>query len=62
MSNLIIDSITGTILNMEGCYLLDDKVLTRAERDVIENGSDSEVCELGKKRGLLISTLMGDDK
>lgn len=62
MSNLIIDSITGTILVADGCYIIDDSVLSLNERDIIENGSDSEVCELGAKRGLSIMKMMGDSE
>lgn len=62
MSTLIIDTVTGTILNTEGCYIIDATQLTTAELDVLDNGSEDEVCELGMERGFHILTVLEDNK
>ena len=42
MSKLIIDATTGTVLNVENCYIVDDDTLTD------DTYSDSELCEIAK--------------
>ncbi len=45
MGKLIIDTVTGTILNAEGCYVLDDTDWTS------DDFTDREIAELAAKSG-----------
>lgn len=53
MDLLIVDSVTGTILNLAGCYLVNpDHLLDEEEY------SDSEVAEIAEEHGTPISTIV----
>jgi len=53
---LIIDATTGTILNIEGCYLVDEKDLLR------EDLSDSEIANLAERKGKRLVTMLEDEE
>lgn len=54
---LVIDATSGTILNLESCYIVYDEALTESEESILENGSDSEIGELAEQAGV---PLFGD--
>lgn len=46
---LIIDAQTGTVLDLDDCYIVDD--LTPLEEDVINNGPDALIAEIARTKG-----------
>lgn len=49
---LIIDAVTGTILNTEGCFIVE-------ENDILgEDLSDSEIAELAHIKGTRLETIL----
>ena len=46
---LIIDAQTGTVLDLDDCYIVDD--LTPLEEDVINNGPDSLNAQIARTKG-----------
>jgi len=55
---LLIDSTTGTVLTAASCYLVDDDSLTSTEWLLLDEMSDSEVCEFAKSRGKKVSDVV----
>lgn len=60
MSKLIIDSQTGTVLNVEHCYVVETDGLDVADSAVLENGSDSELSDLARRLGKSIVKIGND--
>lgn len=54
---LLIDASTGTVLTADTCYLVSDDAFTDEEWEDLE-GSDSDVCELGKLKGKKLSDVV----
>lgn len=48
---LIVDTVTGTVLNISGCVLLQSHNLTEFEWDEFASMSDSEICSIAAERG-----------
>ena len=46
MGKLIIDKVTGTVLNIEGCYVIEGEQLD-------DNFTDSEIAELADRVGIV---------
>ena len=51
MQKLIIDKVTGTVLNIEGCYLIDADQLD-------DSFTDSEVADLADSVGVRITDII----
>ena len=50
MGKLLIDAVTGTILDVENCYIVDDNTLTEDEARALDEGaSDSEIKAIAEK-------------
>lgn len=49
---LIIDATTGTILDMDDCYIVEDASLTKDEEAMLDSGSDSLIGELAMSVGI----------
>lgn len=49
---LIIDAMTGTVLDMGDCYLVEDSNLTDEEEAMLDSGSDSLIGELARRAGI----------
>lgn len=54
MAKLIIDAVTGTILNAEGCYIIDDTDITS------DDFTDREIAELAERVGKSIKKIGTD--
>lgn len=49
---LLIDATTGTILDVDGCFIVDADDLTKSEATALDEGtSDTEIGEIAKRRG-----------
>lgn len=49
---LLIDATTGTILDVDGCFIVDADDLTESEATALDEGtSDTEIGEIAKRRG-----------
>ena len=46
---LIIDAQTGTVLDLDECYIVDE--LTPLEEEVINNGPDSLIAQIARTKG-----------
>lgn len=53
---LIIDAQTGTVLDLDDCYIVDD--LTPLEEDVINNGPDALIVEIARTKGRLVKDVL----
>lgn len=61
MPKYIIDATTGTVLDMEECYLVDTDTMTDSDLDLLEEpASDSELGELAKRAGKSIKKIGQD--
>lgn len=56
MTKLIIDTTTGTILNLDGCVIVDMTEQEWSELD--ESASDSEIRSFGERKGISIEQLL----
>lgn len=61
MSKLIIDATTGTVLNVEQCFLVDTDNLSASDSELLDNASDSELGELAQRAGKSILVSFGSD-
>lgn len=52
---LIIDAMTGTILDASECYIVFDDSLTETQEALLDSGSDSTVGELAREAGVPLS-------
>ena len=50
-SKLIIDAMTGTVLNIEDCYIVDTEKLNDHDSELLKNASDSELSEIARRTG-----------
>lgn len=51
---LIMDATTGTVLNVENCYVVDVEDLDESDSKILDEANDSEVATIAKKYGLPI--------
>lgn len=52
MPRYIIDARTGTVLDVDDCYVVDTDAMTKNDLDLLEGpASDSELCDLAKRAG-----------
>lgn len=61
MSKLIVCATTGTILNVEQCFLVDTDDLNESDSALLDNASDSEIGELAKRAGKSLLVTYGSD-
>lgn len=54
MSKLIIDSVTGTILNIDGCYVVDTVNLDDLDIEQLESGNDGNIADVAISKGSLL--------
>jgi hypothetical protein len=57
---LIIDKTTGTVLNLEGCVIVETDDLNDHDSHLLEEASDSELSDIGERCGISIQQ-MGRD-
>jgi len=57
---LIIDTTTGTVLNLEGCVIVETDNLDDHDNHLLDEASDSEISDIGKRYGISIEQ-MGKD-
>jgi hypothetical protein len=57
---LIIDKTTGTVLNLEGCVIVETDDLNDYDSHLLEEASDSELSDIGERCGISIEQ-MGRD-
>ena len=57
---LIIDKTTGTVLNLEGCVIVETDDLNDYDSALLEEASDSELSDIGERCGISIEQ-MGRD-
>jgi hypothetical protein len=57
---LIIDATTGTVLNIDECYIVDTEKLDDHDDELLENASDSELSEIARRVGKSVKG-MGQD-
>lgn len=55
---LIIDSVSGTVLCADQCYLVDDDALSLQQWEDMETMSDSEVCDMARQHGRRLSDVV----
>lgn len=60
MSKLIIDSVTGTILNMDGCYIVDTVELSDLDIEQLESGNDDNIADVAIAKGSLLTEALGE--
>jgi len=60
MSKLIIDSVTGTILNMDGCYIVDTVELDDLDIEQLESGNDYNIADVAIAKGSLLTEALGE--
>lgn len=51
---IIVDATSGTILDLSNCYIVFEDSLTESEEHALDNGSDSEIAEVGRQSGISI--------
>lgn len=49
---LIIDAQTGTVLDLDECYIVDE--LTPLEEEIVNNGPDALIAEIARTKGRLV--------
>lgn len=54
MGKLIIDSVTGTILNIDGCYVVDTVNLDDLDIEQLESGNDGDIANVAISKGSLL--------
>jgi len=64
---LLIDAKTGTILNVDDCYIVDADTLSDTDKALLDDGNDTEVGEVAQRTGTSVteigkSTGWGDNK
>jgi len=57
---LLIDTTTGTVLNIEGCVIVETDTLDDHDTHLLDEASDSELCDIGKRNGISLKKI-GDD-
>lgn len=57
---LIIDKTTGTVLNLEGCVIVETDDLNDHDSNLLDEASDSELSDIGERCGISIEQ-MGRD-
>jgi hypothetical protein len=57
---LLIDTTTGTVLNIEGCVIVETDTLDDHDTHLLDVASDSELCDIGKRNGISLKKI-GDD-
>lgn len=57
---LIIDSVTGTVLDLDSCYIVDPSKLSDAETVAIDEGSDAERSEIALRAGISVEKMGWD--
>ena len=55
---LIVDTVTGTVVNLSNCVILQETDLTSSEWDEFASMSDSEICEISEERGQSLLSLL----
>ena len=60
MTKLIIDATTGTVLDMDECYIVDTDTLDDHDSAMLDNASDSEIAEIAKRTGKSIKRIGQD--
>lgn len=60
MARLLVDATTGTVLDIENCYIVDDQNLSDENKSTLENGSDSEIGALAIGFGKRLVTIGND--
>lgn len=58
MNKLIIDTMTGTILNIDKCVIIDTDNMTERDLRILDDGSDSDICRVGEQFGISIEKLL----
>lgn len=59
-TTLIIDSVTGTILNLEDCYVVNPYDLSEEQLETLDNGPDSSIGEIAEKNGKSLRKILSD--
>lgn len=59
-TTLIIDLVTGTILNLEDCYVVNPYDLSEDQLETLDNGPDSSIGEIAEKNGKSLRTILSD--
>lgn len=49
---ILIDAKTGTILDVKDCYIVDEENLTDDDENILDNGSDTEIADVGIRNGI----------
>lgn len=57
---LIIDSVTGTVLDLDSCYIVDPSKLSDEETVAIDEGSDAERSEIALRAGISVEKMGWD--
>jgi len=57
---LIIDKTTGTVLNLEGCVIVETDDLNDYDSHLLEEASDSELSDIGERCGISIEQIGRD--
>ena len=63
MSKLIVCNVTGTVIPLDDCYLIDTEMLSQGDSALLtdwdESGSDSIITELGTRVGKSVKEMLG---
>jgi hypothetical protein len=51
VNRVIVDTTTGTVLDLRACYIVDADALTQQEQLTLEWGSDHQIANLAFERG-----------
>jgi hypothetical protein len=55
---LVIDAQTGTILNIDECYVVNTDDIDDTDVEMLESGNDGDVAKVAEKYGTLITELI----
>jgi RNA polymerase subunit RPABC4/transcription elongation factor Spt4 len=57
-SVLIVDTVTGTVVNLSNCFVLQETDLNNEEWDEFAIMSDSEISDISKERGQSLMSIL----